>query len=504
MNNKQDTSDLFPANQPYDQLSAPANLRIAWIRIRGDAETTFYDHSLIADYEQFLENNLYDLSARLIKGAYLPPLVSGFDRKSLDSRSQDYRIRLLEDLIVQQSARQVLEQIFEPNFLDCSFGFRPWRDTQMAVCRVLDYRQNGDSIAVLSGIHSGFGAFSHDEIIRAISRQVHDPRMINLIRMWLDAGLQQLSAEPQAEASQVAEAIRQLCQRVPEPVRGAIHQLLSEHNLPNGIASFQNLTLPTEVFSPPGNGSYYAQWPGGRNPVSEVSDGQSQILKQVALQFGQDALLVVAASLLTAKSLGVPSRELLKPKQIAVAASAVLAKAVYPQVSDLLKGKFQSNGAFSPLPPVSPSPPVSPLASLLLNITLHEFDRAMISARLHLVRYADSFAITAHNEQRAFSAYELAERRLREMRLPLDPQTTRIKRFDQGIEFAGYKFHESKIAAEPIINEQTVLNGMLWHVTEMLRNTPAGVIPETLDLGARAKDKVTAGLRRLKSLVGKT
>lgn len=498
MNNKQDSSDLFPANQPYDQLCAPANLRIAWIRIRSEAETAFCDHSLITDYEQFLENNLYDLSARLVKGAYLPPLIAGFDSQSLCGRTQDYKMRLLEDLLVQQSARQVLEQVFEPYFLDCSFGFRPWRDTQMVVCRVLDYRQNGDSIAVLSGIHSGFGAFSHDEIIHSVNRQVQDPRLLNLIRMWLDAGLQQFSAQPQTEASQITQAIRQHCERFPESVKKTIQQLLTDCHSPNGNVSFQNFTLPPEIFSQTQSLSYYDQWSVERHPLTDVPKEPSPVLRQVAMRFGQDALLIVAASLLTAKSLGVPSRELLKPKQIVMAATAVLAKAVYPQVSNLVKEKFQTTGAFSP------PPPVSPLASLLMNITLHEFDKAMISARMHLVRYAGSFAITAHNEQRAFSAYEMAKRRLREMKLSLDPQITSIKRFDQGVEFAGYKFHESKIAAEPSINEQTLLNGLLWQVSEMIRNGPASAIPESLDLSARAKGKVTAGLRRLKSLVGKT
>lgn len=480
-------------HQPYAQLCDPINLMIAWRHLVETGGEVFSDYSVLAEYAQNLENNLYDLAARLAEERYRAPLLTGFSPKLTNGQSRDFKTRLLEDWIVQEAARSALEELFEPEFLDCSFGFRPWRDAQMAVHRVLEHRQLGDFYATLSGVGTDFVGFNQDAVLRAIATRVRDTRMLNLIRMWLSCGSLRYSAAFRTETTQLANAVTQLSQNAPEPLREMITELTNGQEYHNGYRS-------PEHHSPLANGNNMS-WAGNRTEMYDDrqqvaagnTDTHNHFLKSLVAQFGRDALLVTLTSLLTAKSLGVAPRTLLKPKQLAMTATAMLATAAYPQVSHLLREKFGANNRHEA------ALPTSPIASLLLNITMHNFDLGLTSAGLHLVRYGDSFAITSHSEQKAHSASQTAAQTLRHMRLPFDSRTTRVKRFDQGVEFLGYRFHESLIAATPIINEQALIKELLHQATEFLRNTPERLSPEAAEFSARAKKQVTSGLRKLKS-----
>jgi hypothetical protein len=117
--------------------------------------------------------------------------------------------------------------------------------------------------------------------------------------------------------------------------------------------------------------------------------------------------------------------------------------AAYPAASRLLRGQW-GQGANA-----AGSVQGSPLSPLLCNIVLHEFDMALKRAGYHLVRYADDWVITCGSEQEAQQALEFAARRLASLRLQLNADKTRIIRFEQGLEFLGYKFDRFLLTATP-------------------------------------------------------
>lgn len=142
------------------------------------------------EYEQNLEANLVDLLGRVHRGAYrATPSRRKFIPKD-DGRMRPLGVAALEDKIVQRAVVDVLNAIYEEDFLGFSYGFRPKRSqhdaldalaagiTRMKVNWILDI-----------DIRAFFDSVSHDWLIRFVEHRVGDPRIIRLILKWLKAGV---------------------------------------------------------------------------------------------------------------------------------------------------------------------------------------------------------------------------------------------------------------------------------------------------------------------------
>jgi group II intron reverse transcriptase/maturase len=142
------------------------------------------------DYEQNLEANIVDLHARIHRGAYRAlPSRRKYIAKP-DGRQRPLGIAALEDKIAQRALVEVLNAVYEEDFLGFSYGFRPGRGqhdaldalataiTRMKVNWILD-----------ADIQSFFDSVSHDWLVRFLEHRVGDQRVIRLIRKWLKAGV---------------------------------------------------------------------------------------------------------------------------------------------------------------------------------------------------------------------------------------------------------------------------------------------------------------------------
>jgi len=142
------------------------------------------------EYEQDLEANVVDLHARLHRGVYRAlPSKRKYIEKA-DGRQRPLGIAALEDKIVQRALVEVLNAIYEEDFLGFSYGFRPGRGqhdcldalaagiTRMKVNWILD-----------ADIRSFFDSVSHQWLICFVKHRIGDPRVIRLISKWLKAGV---------------------------------------------------------------------------------------------------------------------------------------------------------------------------------------------------------------------------------------------------------------------------------------------------------------------------
>jgi len=142
------------------------------------------------EYAQDLEANLVDLHARIHRGAYRAlPSRRKYIAKP-DGRQRPLGIAALEDKIVQRALVEVLNVIYEEDFLGFSYGFRPKRGqhdaldalataiTRMKVNWILD-----------ADVSSFFDSVSHAWLVRFVEHRVGDPRVIRLLRKWLKAGV---------------------------------------------------------------------------------------------------------------------------------------------------------------------------------------------------------------------------------------------------------------------------------------------------------------------------
>lgn len=470
----------------YEQLCDADHLLGAWLEMRAHIEQP---DAVVTEYELGLASNLRYLAMRLAEERYQPPSHQAAPLST--GAAYAFARARLEDLIVQRATRNNIEPLVEPDFLDCSFGFRPWRDAQMAVERVLAYRASGDACVVLSQVYAGRGLIDEELALRAVAARVRDVRMLNLIRRWLQNGLLHITSASPANAGPDArfgnDLQRLLKEAASGPLSTAIAQLFDEA----ALRRYDDL---------PG----YA--PQGRRPVGDgelitADDAYGrcgQALKEAALQFGRDALLVAAASTLLSKTAGVSPRQLWQPKSVALTAAAVLANAASPPALRLLRTKLPTLGGGRAVLPTDP------LAPLLLNIALHQFDQGLTGAGLHLVRYADIFLLATIDERHAEAAYHTAAERLRALRLSLHPHLTRIKRFDEGVEFIGYRFHERLLAAAPVTNEAAAWADLWRNSLGLFSNATSDLAAGANGLGARAKDRLSAGFKRIKRLIKRT
>lgn len=141
-------------------------------------------------YEEGLEERLADLHGRIHRGAYrAQPSLRVYIPKP-DGRQRPLGIAALEDKIVQQAVKEVLEAIYEGDFLGFSYGFRPGRgahDALDALSVALQYEKVGWVLD--ADIRGFFDNMSHEWTVEFVQRRVADPRVLRLIQKWLKAGV---------------------------------------------------------------------------------------------------------------------------------------------------------------------------------------------------------------------------------------------------------------------------------------------------------------------------
>jgi group II intron reverse transcriptase/maturase len=134
-----------------------------------------------------------ELATELGQGQYRPLPARGV-KIPKPGRKGEYRplsISTVRDRIVQAALKNVLEPVFEADFLPCSFGFRPKRSTHDALHVVIDEAWRGRRWVVETDIANCFSAIPHQELMQAIEERIADQSVLKLIRQILRAGVMQ-------------------------------------------------------------------------------------------------------------------------------------------------------------------------------------------------------------------------------------------------------------------------------------------------------------------------
>jgi len=142
------------------------------------------------DYEADLDRNLEELHARVHRGAYRAlPSRRVYIPKS-DGRQRPLAIAALEDKIVQRATVEVLNAVYEEEFLGFSYGFRPGRSTHEALdALVVGIGSKKVNWILDADIRSFFDTVNHEWLIRFVEHRIGDPRIVRLIQKWLKVGI---------------------------------------------------------------------------------------------------------------------------------------------------------------------------------------------------------------------------------------------------------------------------------------------------------------------------
>ena len=142
------------------------------------------------EYHEHLDDNLENLITRMKNGSYKP---NPSRRTYIDKPGGGQRplgISCYEDKLVEKAVAQLLEIVYEPRFLNCSYGFRPARNCHMAIREVIEYSQfRKTQYVVEADIRSFFDTLNHEWLIKFLEHDIADKKFIDIIRKLLKAGI---------------------------------------------------------------------------------------------------------------------------------------------------------------------------------------------------------------------------------------------------------------------------------------------------------------------------
>jgi group II intron reverse transcriptase/maturase len=164
-------------------------LRMAYFSLKKEAAPGV-DGETWRHYGETLEDNLQDLSHRLKRGAYRAKPVRRVYIDKSDGRKRPLGVPVLEDKIAQRATVEVLNAIYETDFLGFSYGFRPGRSQHKALDALYTGLLTKKVNWVLDvDIRSFFDAVSHEWLVKFVEYRIADRRVVRLIQKWLNAGV---------------------------------------------------------------------------------------------------------------------------------------------------------------------------------------------------------------------------------------------------------------------------------------------------------------------------
>jgi RNA-directed DNA polymerase len=165
------------------------HLRRAYLSLKRDAAPGV-DGETWRHYGEDLEENFHDLAERLKRGVYRAKPVKRSYIPKTDGRQRPLGVTVLEDKIVQRATVEVLNAIYETDFLGFSYGFRPGRkphDALNALYGAIMTRKVGWVLD--ADIRGYFDAISHEWLVKFVEHRIADKRVLRHIRKWLNAGV---------------------------------------------------------------------------------------------------------------------------------------------------------------------------------------------------------------------------------------------------------------------------------------------------------------------------
>ena len=161
----------------------------AYLRVYKNKGASGIDGVTVDELKQFLKENKDELRQRIRTRKYQPQAALRVEIPKENGKMRKLGIPTVVDRVVQQAIHQVLSPIFEEQFSEYSYGFRPKRSCEMAIIKSLEYLNDGHDWVVDIDLERFFDTVHHDKLIRIIANTIDDGDVISLIRKYLVSGV---------------------------------------------------------------------------------------------------------------------------------------------------------------------------------------------------------------------------------------------------------------------------------------------------------------------------
>jgi RNA-directed DNA polymerase len=175
-------------NKLLERILSRENLNNAYKQVKKNKGAHGVDGMEVEHLLQYLKDNGDELVRLVLDGKYRPNPVRRVEIPKDNGKMRTLGIPTAVDRVLQQAITQVLSPIFEPQFAETSYGFRPKRSAHDALRKCKEYANEGYTYVVDMDLEKFFDTVNQSKMIDLLSRTIKDGRVVSLIHKYLTAG----------------------------------------------------------------------------------------------------------------------------------------------------------------------------------------------------------------------------------------------------------------------------------------------------------------------------
>lgn len=187
---RREDSDPEAVEQLLEAVVEGKNMWLALKQVERNRGAAGVDNMTVAQLRTYLREHWPRIKEELLAGDYQPqPVLKVEIPKPGGKGMRMLGIPTVVDRLIQQALQQVLSPLFEPDFSESSYGFRPQRSAHQAVLKARQYVREGRRWVVDIDLEKFFDRVNHDILMSRLARRIKDKRVLRLIRRYLQAGM---------------------------------------------------------------------------------------------------------------------------------------------------------------------------------------------------------------------------------------------------------------------------------------------------------------------------